>query len=338
MAWIRIDDHFDEHPKLSRIGPLGWGYWLAGLAYCNRNLTDGFIPWSKALVLGSFEVIGPDGDFEVLALADAGDADTVQPANLVTVEWLFDLLVKAGLWERVEGGFRIHDYEQYQPSRASVMAEREAAKQRMERVRSGRSDSFARSSPEVRPNTKRSSDNPKPNPKPKTIPPAAVPPLPPAPEPPADDSPSQAQAASVEPPAAKPDQAYDLFAAMCDELSVEPADVTKSEKSRQLGRAKLLAADGATADEIRRQIRWMQQQDWITGGIDMLLIAKFRGRWQLANKPESPPVRLPQARAPAPGYVNPITEWRRQQEAAARASPEPTDALEAAFRIRSEAR
>lgn len=36
MVWVKIDDHFDEHPKMQQIGPLGWGYWLAGLV-CERE-------------------------------------------------------------------------------------------------------------------------------------------------------------------------------------------------------------------------------------------------------------------------------------------------------------
>ena len=62
MPWVRVDDHFNEHPKLAKVGPLGWGIWLAGLAYCNRNLTDGFIPLSIAEGFGgSFSTLdSPD--------------------------------------------------------------------------------------------------------------------------------------------------------------------------------------------------------------------------------------------------------------------------------------
>jgi hypothetical protein len=30
---------------MMQVSPTVWGVWLAGLAYANRNLTDGFIPW-----------------------------------------------------------------------------------------------------------------------------------------------------------------------------------------------------------------------------------------------------------------------------------------------------
>ena len=44
MPWVRIDDGYADHPKMAAVGPLGQALWLAGLAYCNRYLTDGFIP------------------------------------------------------------------------------------------------------------------------------------------------------------------------------------------------------------------------------------------------------------------------------------------------------
>ena len=62
MAWVKIDDHFDEHPKIAQAGPLAVAVWLAGLAYCNRNLTDGFIPWSKAQGLVSWQFLGAESD------------------------------------------------------------------------------------------------------------------------------------------------------------------------------------------------------------------------------------------------------------------------------------
>lgn len=101
MPWVRIDDHFDEHPKMSRVGPLGWGVWLAGLAYCNRNLTDGFIPWSKARALGSFEIVDDDGRiWEISRSSGLAGED-------VTADWVIGLLVDAGLWEEVTGGYRM---------------------------------------------------------------------------------------------------------------------------------------------------------------------------------------------------------------------------------------
>lgn len=123
MAWVRIDDHFDEHPKLANVSCAGWGLWMAGLAYCNRNLTDGFIPWSKAKGLVSNEVVDDDGSVWTLARTSGMGGEDLE------TDWLIDLLVREGLWITVyDGGritgYRIHDYDDYQPSKEEVLAER----------------------------------------------------------------------------------------------------------------------------------------------------------------------------------------------------------------------
>src|SRR4051812_23247517 len=111
MAWIRVDDHFDEHPKLAQAGPLGWAVWLAGLAYCNRNLTDGFIPWARARSLVSWEFLGDDtGDSRGRKVYSVSVSCGMTGED-VTAQLVIDRLVVAGLWEEVDGGFRIHDYD-----------------------------------------------------------------------------------------------------------------------------------------------------------------------------------------------------------------------------------
>lgn len=125
MVWVKIDDHFDEHPKMDRVGPLGWGYWLAGLAYCNRNLTDGFIPWGVARRLGSLEVVEPDGKVWTLGRTSGMTGDDV------TADWIISLLIDAGLWEEVPNGqgridgYRVHDFLDFNPSRQDVEEKRE---------------------------------------------------------------------------------------------------------------------------------------------------------------------------------------------------------------------
>ena len=41
-----------------------------------------------------------------------------------TCEFVAELLVDSGLWEEVPGGYRVHDYLDYNPSRDKVLAER----------------------------------------------------------------------------------------------------------------------------------------------------------------------------------------------------------------------
>lgn len=109
MPWVRIDDHFPEHPKIARLGPdaplCGW-LWLCGLAYCNRQLTDGRIPKSFLLRLADFGL--------------SRDRDDL------TVESAAEMLVIVGLWEEDERDYIVHHYDQYQPTRAQIEAERRA--------------------------------------------------------------------------------------------------------------------------------------------------------------------------------------------------------------------
>lgn len=120
MAWVRIDDGFTQHPKVVQAGPLGIAMQIAGLCYCNRYLTDGFIPRAVVPNLLNLEGIAMrvwDGE-----LFGGGEDATWQ---LVVSD-----LIAAGLWEEVEGGYRIHDYLDYQPSRADVLRERGIARRR----------------------------------------------------------------------------------------------------------------------------------------------------------------------------------------------------------------
>ena len=136
MAWVRVSDDFYDNPKFIDAGPLGVAVWLSGLAYCNRNLTDGNIPESVARRLVDFDGIA------------------YQPATSV------ETLVDVGLMHR-EGHdcercpqpkprhLLYHDYLEFQRSAADIQADREAAKERMRRARS------AKRSPDVRANAER---------------------------------------------------------------------------------------------------------------------------------------------------------------------------------------
>ena len=95
MPWIRIDDHAPEHPKMLRAGASACWLWVCGLAYCSRHLTDGEIPAEALLTLG---------------ISKAGDAA--------------GRLVHERLWDEIPGGYRVHDYHDYQPSKAQVSERR----------------------------------------------------------------------------------------------------------------------------------------------------------------------------------------------------------------------
>jgi hypothetical protein len=101
MPWVRIDEEFPDHPKVVGAGPLGIAMQVAALCYCNRHLTDGFVPRSAARRLIDLDGLG------------------------VSADDVISTLLGVGMWSRVDGGYQIHDYEHYQPTRAQVLAERE---------------------------------------------------------------------------------------------------------------------------------------------------------------------------------------------------------------------
>jgi hypothetical protein len=152
MTWVRLDDAFTEHPKVVAAGPLAAWLHVCALAYCNRNLTDGHVPASVARRL----------------------ADIDNPAEAIAA------LVANGLWDKDEGGYRIHGYLEYQPAKEQVLHERELAKERQARAREKRvtpdvtresrrdmTVSHAVTSPELRPKFARSSAAPtRPDPNP----------------------------------------------------------------------------------------------------------------------------------------------------------------------------
>lgn len=101
MPWVRLDDAFADHEKILAAGPLAGWLWVCGLAYSNRNGTDGRIPRQKLNGLVDYDGIG------VYAGNYTGDD--------VDVRRLAEQLVDVGLWEPLpDGSWLIHDYDEYQ--------------------------------------------------------------------------------------------------------------------------------------------------------------------------------------------------------------------------------
>lgn len=107
--WFKVDDDLAFHPKVLAAGLPAMGLWVRAGAWAGRHLTDGFVPADMLPALGS----------------------TRRQANA---------LVKAGLWSVEPDGYRFHDWQQYQPSRAKVEAEREATANRVREWRQRRQE------------------------------------------------------------------------------------------------------------------------------------------------------------------------------------------------------
>jgi hypothetical protein len=115
MPWVRLDENFAQHPKVLQAGPLGMAMHVSALCYCNRHLTDGFVPKQIASMLL---------DLSGLAMR-MWDGDMVGGGQDATWELIIEDLVGAGLWEPVKGGWLIHDYLDYQPSKQQIQRVRE---------------------------------------------------------------------------------------------------------------------------------------------------------------------------------------------------------------------
>jgi hypothetical protein len=107
IPWFKVDDGFHGHPKVMDLSVEAVGLWTLAGSWCAKYLTDGFVPEKTVRRLGG----GPDLAGELYA---------------------------AGLWEASNGGWQFKDWTDYQPSKAEVEAERQAARDRMKKVRAAK--------------------------------------------------------------------------------------------------------------------------------------------------------------------------------------------------------
>jgi len=103
VAWARLDEDYPDHPKVVGLSDAAFRLHVRAICYCNHYLTDGLLPngW-------------PNGKAELLKE-----------------------LIVAGLVDETPNGFRLHDFDHYQPTRAEVYAKRSAgheAKSRAGRI------------------------------------------------------------------------------------------------------------------------------------------------------------------------------------------------------------
>lgn len=108
MPWFRVDDGFDNHPKILAAGNAAAGMFARLGAYCARYSTEGRIPDSIVRTYGT------------------------------TRER--DRLVAVGLLKHVDDGWQLHDYLDYNPTAEQVKASRQANAERQRRFRESRRD------------------------------------------------------------------------------------------------------------------------------------------------------------------------------------------------------
>ena len=106
MPWFKVDDTLPMHAKIVAAGNAAVGLWVRCGAWSMQQLTDGFIPTAIARQFGT-----------------RGEAKK---------------LVDVGLWIEKDDGYLFHQWTPRQPTRAHVLAEREAAAERQRVAREKR--------------------------------------------------------------------------------------------------------------------------------------------------------------------------------------------------------
>lgn len=130
MSWAKIDDQFPHHPKIVTAGPIAELLHVRAICYCCRYLTDGFLPsGAVSSILTGLEHVGlttggVPGMFEVGSAAD-------------DIDWTVHM-VEHGLWHPCKGGYQVHDFLEYNPTKQQVTAAREATNKRVQSFRQRR--------------------------------------------------------------------------------------------------------------------------------------------------------------------------------------------------------
>lgn len=77
---------------------------------------------------------------------------------------------------------------------------------------------------------------------------------------------------------------FEALVALCEATGADVSELSGSVKSKQLGKAKQLLADGMTVADIGRCAGYCASQSWRSGSVDMFTVEKERGKWEMAGK------------------------------------------------------
>ena len=110
MAWVRIHDAAMQNAKIAALSDGAFRLWVDGLCYCQVALTDGFIP------------------------------ATVVKRNALRAQFVPELIRsklpgRAALWRPVRGGFRVHDYLDWNTGRDEILRKKANGAARVRKCR-----------------------------------------------------------------------------------------------------------------------------------------------------------------------------------------------------------
>lgn len=107
MPWVKLDDRFPSHRKIALLSDRAFRLHISAICWCSENLTDGRI----------------------------SDRELTLVAHIRGLKATAKQLEDAGLWDRTDDGWIVHDFLDYNPSREQVLAERKKNAERQERFR-----------------------------------------------------------------------------------------------------------------------------------------------------------------------------------------------------------
>jgi hypothetical protein len=108
VAWIRLSDDYNDHPKFDNLSDGAFRLWHQAIGFCRKFQTDGLVPLAT---VRKFKSYSTKRVAELLAPWQPGASP---------------------LWIKVEGfGFRLHDYLIWNLSKEAENQQRAESKQRM---------------------------------------------------------------------------------------------------------------------------------------------------------------------------------------------------------------
>jgi len=246
MAWALVDDKYFSNPKITSLPvPVSYMY-LASLAFANGYMTDGIITPPGLLIIAT-------------------------QAKIKNAKAAAESLVEAGLWEAVGEGWFIHDYFEYNKSKAFILTERE--KKAAAGSKGGKASATANAKAGAIASAKARAKNSldqnasncpaiSPSPSPKDIN-SPLPPLPP--------------------------QDFQLFADVYESITgVEPKVL-----NAEIEAVQAILEAGGTPDDYRKALQGMQDKDYTISSMASAL------KWTLADiEKRKRPTRINNSRKP----------------------------------------
>lgn len=111
MAWIRLSDDYNDHPKIDNLSDGAFRLWHQAMGFCRKFHTDGFMPIGTVRKLKAFS---PKRMTELLTPWKAGEHP---------------------LWHESPEGITVHDYLDWNLSKAEEQIERDGTRERVRVLR-----------------------------------------------------------------------------------------------------------------------------------------------------------------------------------------------------------